>query len=70
MTVVTSSTVTVTGVVGFTPAAGDILVQAQYDDADNTTTNAAQLVAQRGHVFGSDANWRLGASDVEADKWG
>jgi hypothetical protein len=70
VTAVSGATVTVTGMGAFAPAAGDILVQAQYDDSNSTATNTAQIVSQRGHVFGADANWRLGASDVEADKWG
>ena len=65
----TDSTVTVTGVVGFTPAIGDLLVQANYNDADNTTENTSG-VDQRGHAFIADNTGRLGTSDANADEWG
>lgn len=66
----TSTTVTVTGVVGFTPAAGDVLVYAQYDDADNTADNVAESISQREHAFLSDAGWTLGTSVVSFDFYG
>jgi hypothetical protein len=58
---------TLTG--GAAPAAGDIIVQAQYDDADNTTANAQQSIAQRGHAFQGDDNFRLGTADDTAHEW-
>lgn len=66
---VADATVTVTGTVGFTPAAGDMLVQALYDNADNTTANT-QGLDQRGHAFVADDNGRLGSSDANADEYG
>jgi len=66
---VTDTTVQFTGTVGFTPAAGDILVQAQYDNADSTVQNTSSY-AQRDYAFQADANARLGSSDAQADEWG
>ena len=66
---VADATVTVTGVVGFTPAAGDILVQANYDDADNTTENTAGY-AQRDYAFEAESGLRLGTADDAAHEWG
>jgi hypothetical protein len=59
-----------TTVVGFTPAVNDIVIQANYDDADNATTNTANALAQRGYAFAGDANALLGTSDANADEWG
>jgi hypothetical protein len=66
---VADATVTFTGAPSFTPAAGDLLIQAQYDNADNTTANTRSL-AQRDHAFVADNNGRLGTSDANADEWG
>lgn len=66
----TSTTITTTAAPGFTPAAGDILVQARFDDADNTTNNTEQTLAQRGYAFMSDSDFRLGTSNTAADTWG
>ena len=66
---ITDATITLTGALGLTPAAADLLVQANYDNADNTTENTSGL-AQRDHAFAADGNGRLGASDANADEWG
>jgi len=66
---VADATVTVTGVVGFTPANGDILVQANYDNADNTTENTAGY-AQRDYAFEAEFGLRLGTADDAAHEWG
>lgn len=65
ITAVTDTTITVTGAApAFTPAAGDVVVQAAYDDATSTTASASFAAGQRDHLFLSDSNGRLGASDA------
>lgn len=67
VTAVTDTTVTVTGAApSFTPAAGDVLVQADYDNADNATASASFASGQRDHIFLADSNGRLGAADAAA----
>jgi len=65
----TDTTMTVDAAPAFAPAAGDIVVQAQYDDADNTSVNPAQAIAQRGHAFQADDNFRLGTANDAAHEW-
>lgn len=62
----------VTGTLGIVPAAGDILVQAAYATADNTTANASQGVDQRGHAFQGTTGYALGTGTppAQADEWG
>lgn len=65
ITGVTDTTITVTGAApAFTPAAGDVVVQADYDNATSTVASASYAAGQRDHLFLSDANGRLGASDA------
>ena len=47
---------------GHAVAAGDLVVQDTWDDADGTTGNAAQGLAQRGYVFGADDTLTLNSS--------
>ncbi len=64
----TATTVTFTGVVGFTPAAGDLLIQDTYDTSDNTTE--VDGADQRDHVFLADDNGRIGSGNVVAYTYG
>lgn len=66
---VTDAEVTFGTAPAFTPVSGDLLVMANYDDADNTTDNTRNL-AQRDHAFAADTNGRLGTGDANADEWG
>jgi hypothetical protein len=65
-----STSITTSAAPGFTPAAGDVIIQANYDDADNTTTNLKQSLAQRGYVFMADTGHLLGTANANADTWG
>jgi hypothetical protein len=70
---ITSDTVLVmTGTIGFTVAAGDILVQAAYATGNDTTTNAAQTLAQHGYSFQGTTGFALGTGTppAQADEWG
>lgn len=64
---VTATTIVLATSPSFTPAAGDIVMQASYTNATNTTTNSAQTLAQRGYAFMGGSTYRLGSED--ADVW-
>lgn len=53
----------------FTPAAGDLLVQANWGAATGATENAAQGLSQHDHAYMSGDGLRLGGTD-DADRWG
>lgn len=67
---VTDTTIRVTGTVGFTPAASDLIVEASYNNADNTTANVMQSAAQRDYLFLANSAALLGSGNAAADKWG
>lgn len=53
-----------------TPAEGDLIKMAGYDDATSTATNQAQVLAQHGYAFMADSGGMLGAALDDADTWG
>lgn len=69
VTAVSNTVVDVTGTVGFTPASGDILTLAAYDDSDSAVANASHGLYQRQHAFLADSNQFLGTANDAGKFW-
>lgn len=68
ITAVGDTSLTFDAAPAFTPDDKDIVVQALYADSDNTTTNSAETVDQRGHFFLGAATG-LGATPDAPHEW-